>query len=262
MSGLVDIHAHLLPGIDDGPPTLEESLEMARVAVDSGISTIAATPHLRSDFPGVRIEEIGPRCQSLQEALNHAGIPLRVVPGGEVSLVWALEASDEELRLASYGQRGTDLLIETPNDVSMLDQLLFPIRAKGFRITLGHPERSAAFQRDPSRVERLVEQGVLLQVNGRALMGRRSSSAALAEHLCREGFAHLIASDGHRAAEWRPITDLAAGFEVLTGLVGVERARWMAAEVPATIATGAALPPPPAIEAPRRARRWRRLFTS
>ena len=71
--GLVDIHAHLLPGIDDGPETIQETLKMARAAVASGISTVAATPHLRGDFPDVYVEEIGARCQAVQRALIELG---------------------------------------------------------------------------------------------------------------------------------------------------------------------------------------------
>lgn len=77
MSGLVDIHAHLLPGIDDGPDDLEGSLEMARMAVSKGVQTIAATPHLRSDFPKVHLEELAKRCDQLQRAIDAEGIPLR-----------------------------------------------------------------------------------------------------------------------------------------------------------------------------------------
>ena len=232
MANLVDIHAHLLPGIDDGPETLDESLEMARAAVGAGIGTIATTPHLRSDFPGVVVEEIGPRCQEVQRALEEEGIPLRLLSGAEISLVWALEASDERLRLASYGQRGTDLLVETPSDVVMLDRMLYVLRSKQLRITLAHPERSLTFQDDPSRLERLVEQGVLLQVNAGALLHRRSRPGRLVEHLCRHDLAHVLASDGHRGERWRPIVALGAAFATASQLFGRERAEWMASTVP------------------------------
>jgi protein-tyrosine phosphatase len=254
VSGLVDIHSHLLPGIDDGPDDLEGSLDMARIAVASGVTTMAATPHLRSDFPGVHVEEIGARCDELRKALDEERIPLRVVSGAEVSLVWALEASDEQLKLASYGQRGTDLLIETPMDVSMLENLLFAIRSKGFRVTLGHPERSREFQRAPERLERLAEQGVLLQLNGRALISRRSPPGRLADRLCRDGQAHVIASDGHRGSNWRPVTDLPKGVQALCALVGEERARWMSSGVPRVILSGTEIPAGPAVRhaTPRR----------
>src|SRR5579859_4677762 len=130
MTGLVDIHTHLLPGIDDGPPDLEESLEMARAAAATGVTTIAATPHLRSDFPDVHVEELADRCDQLREAIEREGISVRVVGGAEVSLLWALEASKEQLALATYGQLGSDLLIETPADVSAINTLLSSLRSR------------------------------------------------------------------------------------------------------------------------------------
>jgi protein-tyrosine phosphatase len=250
---LVDIHTHLLHGIDDGPEDLPTSLDMARAAVAAGIGTMAATPHLRSDFPNVRLKEIGPRCQSLRDALEDADIPLRVVSGAEVSLIWALEASDEELALASYNQRGTDLLIETPGDVSMLENLLYTIRAKGLRVTLAHPERSLSFQRNPEPLERLHEQGVLLQVNAGALLHRRSPPGKLAERLCREGLAQAIASDGHRGQRWRPVTALAEAAQAAASVLGQDLAEWLTSGSPGAIVEGQELPSAPeTTEAPRR----------
>ena len=149
MSGYVDIHAHVLPGIDDGPRDLEGTLALARAAAAAGTATIAATPHLRPDFPDVDVHELAERCDDVRAAIARDGIPVTVVSGAEASLVWALEAGEEELRLASYGQLGRDLLIETPSgSTSGLDALLYQLRAKGFRVTLAHPERSAGFDSD------------------------------------------------------------------------------------------------------------------
>lgn len=257
MMGFVDIHTHLLPGIDDGPRTLEDAVEMARAAMAAGTRTIAATPHLRADFPDVDVHELEERCRTLHANLSEEGVQVELISGGEVSLVWALEASDEEITLGSYGQRGTDLLIETPTDVTNIDQLLYQLRTRGFRVTLAHPERSPRFQRDPGSLQSLSEQGVLLQINAGALLAaRRSPVRRLAEHLCREGFAHVIASDGHRASSWRPVGVLPTGVEAATTLVGSARAQWMAREAPAAVISGADLPRPPEIE--RRERRWYR----
>lgn len=254
VAGLVDIHTHLLPALDDGPKDLDGALAMARAAAQAGTSTIAATPHLRADFPDVDVAELADRCQSLQEALQREGIPLRVVSGAEASLVWALEAGAEQLALASYDQRGTDLLVETPSDVTSIEQLLFSLRSRGMRITLAHPERSEAFQRDPRRVERLCEQEVTLQINAAALLARRGSPMRrLAEHLCREGLAQVIASDGHRAESWRPVKALPDGVRAAASLVGAPRAEWMAAGAPAAIVAGVALPGGPDIESGARA---------
>jgi protein-tyrosine phosphatase len=258
MAGYVDIHAHILPGIDDGPEDLQGSVAMARAAAESGITTLVATPHLRSDFPNVHVRELADRCHALQEAIDHEQIPLRIVSGAEVSLVWALNASDDELELASYGQRGTDLLIETPSDLTMIDPDLYTVRARGFRITLAHPERSRQFQCDPERIEALSEQGLLLEVNAEALLfPRRSATRKLAEHLCRSGQAHTLASDGHRAASGRPVTVLADGMPAATTLVGQARAEWMSSAAPAAIVCGESLPKGPEIETGRRRQRRR-----
>jgi len=258
LDGYVDIHSHILPAIDDGPADMDGSIAMARAAADVGISTMAATPHLRSDFPDVHVEELAQRAQDVQAALERERIPLSVVSGAEVSLAWAVEASDEHLRLASYGQRGTDLLIETPSTgIYGLDRFLFELRARGHRVTLAHPERCADFHRDPEALRALVAQGVLLQVNADALVdaGRRSAIRRLAEQLCTEGLAHVLASDGHRASSWRPVTRLAQGLEALSELVGTQRAQWMASDVPRAIIEGAHLPPePPVVRGARR--RW------
>jgi protein-tyrosine phosphatase len=253
VNGLIDIHAHLLPGIDDGPEDVAGAVEMARAAAASGIATIAATPHLRGDFPLVRVEEISRLRGQLADEIQAARIPLRIVSGGESSLIWAIEAGQQQLAAATYGQRGKDLLVETPDDVSALDQLLYQIRARGVRVTLAHPERSAGFQGEPERLTRLHEQGVLLQINADALVARTASPRRrLAEYLCRKGLAHVIASDGHRAADWRPVSSLAAGVEALVTLVGEERAQWMAAGSPAAILEGRPLPEPPQLQPPRR----------
>ena len=94
MAAYIDLHAHVLPGIDDGPDDLEEALAMLRAAADSGIATIAATPHLRADFPDVHVEELAERCEELRTAVKREQIDIRLVGGAEVSLVWALQASD------------------------------------------------------------------------------------------------------------------------------------------------------------------------
>jgi protein-tyrosine phosphatase len=252
MDGLVDIHAHLLPGIDDGPEDLDGALAMARAAAAAGTQTVVATPHLRADFPDVHLDEIAQRCHGLRQAIEAEGIPLRLVCGAEVSLIWALEASREQLVLASYGQRGTDLLIETPvTTVAGIDQHLFRLRAQGFRITLAHPERSAEFQADRHQIENLVNQEVLMQVNAKSLLeaSRKSESGRFARRLCSAGLVSVLASDGHRADAWRPVTTLREGAHAAAGLVGEQRAAWLTRGVPAAIVEGAELPPAPTIAA-------------
>ena len=249
MDGYVDIHAHVLPGVDDGPDDLEQSLELLRAAADAGIGTIAATPHLRADFPGVDVNALADACHSLQIQAEREGIPLRVVSGAELSVAWALTANDRALALASYGQHGRDLLIETPiAPPAGLASALGELRAKRYRITLAHPERSGVLQRNPEPLRELVDDGVLVQVDAASLLdGGEPRVRRFARALLSEGLVHALASDGHRGEGARSVTRLAEAIAVATELVGPGRAQWLATAGPEAIVAGNELPEPPAI---------------
>ena len=199
-TALIDLHAHLLSGLDDGPSDEAGTLALAEHVAAAGVRTIAATPHLRHDFPDVRVEELPGRVAALQAQLQAREVALELVSGGEVDAVWAQHQSDDTLRIASYGGRGTDLLVETPYGElpPVLEELLFRIRTRGFRVLLAHPERNPTFQRDPERLGRLVDGGMLVQVTAASLTaGKKSRACALAHALIAEGRAHVIASDAH-----------------------------------------------------------------
>lgn len=254
---MIDLHSHLLPGIDDGAPDLDHALELARAAAEQGTRVLAATPHLRADFPEVRPEELASRCEEVRSAIDDAGIELEVVQGGEAGVMWAVNSGDDELRAGSYGGRGTDLLVETPygplNDT--FEQLLFTLPERGYRLLLAHPENNPTFQRNPERLHEIVKRGVLLQVTARALIrsDRRKGPRPLAESLVREGFAHVLASDAHSGRQLRPPA-LGAGAAAAAELVGEERARWMVEDAPAAILAGDPLPDAPSARSakPRR----------
>jgi protein-tyrosine phosphatase len=260
---VIDLHSHLLPGIDDGAPDLQHALDLARAAADQGTRVLAATPHLRGDFPDVRPDELARRCEEIRGAIAEAGIELEVAQGGEAGVMWAVNASDEELRAVSYGGGGTDLLVETPygslND--SFEQLLLSLSDRGYRLLLAHPENNATFQRSPERLRELVQQGVLLQVTARSLIRPDSKKGprALAEALVREGVVHVLASDAHSGRHLRPPA-LAAGAAAAADLVGEDRARWMVEDAPGAILAGEPLPDaPPAEKAPKRGRMLGRL---
>jgi protein-tyrosine phosphatase len=246
---VIDLHSHLLPGLDDGPADLAGSVALAAEVAASGVRTMACTPHLRADFPDVDVLSLEARVGELQERLTRERIPLELVRGGEVDVLWAQSASDEQLRAASYGGRGHDLLVETPYGElpGMFEDLLFRIRVRGFRILLAHPERNPSFQRDPARLVRLVEGDVLVQLTAGSVTGG-GRAGKLAARLIADGHAHVIAGDLHRAGGSRAsVADAVAAS-------GGERARWMANDAPAAILAGAPLPPAPVAE-PRR-RSW------
>ena len=258
---MVDLHTHVLPGIDDGPPNVEESLEFARVLVADGVRVAAATPHLRDDHPRVVPAELGWRCAELNDLLAGEGIQLEVVAAGEWDLVRGLEASDEDLRLASYAQHGTDLLLETPYGPlpTTFESLLFDLQARGYRVLLAHPERNPTLREDIDRLADLVRRGALVQVTSQSLVlpPGKSRSARAARRIVEDGLCHVIASDGHGPSLGRdPLSD---GVALARELIG-ERADWMATEAPAAILEGRPLPDGPPIR-PRRRGLLERLRT-
>jgi protein-tyrosine phosphatase len=257
VSGYVDIHAHVLPGIDDGPDQLEESIEMATAAAASGTGTLAATPHLHSAFPDVHVGELASRCQGLRKALEERAIPIGIVAGAEISVAWLVDATDEDLALASYGQRGTDVLIETPSNNAMILKSVVPhLQKKGYRVTLAHPERALEVQRDHEWLRPMIGEGMLLAIDADSLLGGHGSGPGrAARRLCTDGLAHVITSDGHRASGWRPVTLLDRAHQAAARLVGRERADWMTHDVPRAILEGTALPEVPAPVEPRH--KWR-----
>lgn len=248
---MIDLHSHLLPGIDDGAPDLEESVALARAAADQGTRVLAATPHLRADFPDVLPDDLPGRCDEVRAALRSAGVELEVVQGGEVGLQWALNADDHDLRGASYAGRGTDLLLESPYGglLESFEQLVQSVADRGYRILLAHPENNPTFQKEPGRLREMVERGVLLQVTSRSLIrpDHKRGPRPLAELLVREGLAHVIASDAHSGRHLRPPA-LGAGADAAAELVGPARARWMVEDAPAAILAGEPLPEPPPVE--------------
>jgi protein-tyrosine phosphatase len=244
---VIDLHAHVLPGIDDGPEHLEGSVALARAATECGTHLIAATPHLRWDHPGVRPEELAGRCRTLQDVLADQGVPLRVLPGAEVDLLWTATASADQLRLATYGQRGSDLLLETPYGPlpPNFEKLVEGITDHGIRVLLAHPERNPTVQRDPTRVLELVKRGVLVQVTAMSLSQRTggSKAASVSRWLIERGVAHVIASDCHSAGPRRsPDRSAAIAF---AKSISRARAEWMLHENPQAIIAGEPLTPRP-----------------
>ncbi|HEV3229441.1 MAG TPA: CpsB/CapC family capsule biosynthesis tyrosine phosphatase [Solirubrobacteraceae bacterium] len=259
---MIDLHSHVLPGIDDGPADLAGSIAMAQVAADGGTRWLVATPHLREDYPAVRPEELRARVADLNAALHRRGVELEVLSGAEIDLSAALELSDADLRAASLGGGGRDLLIESPYGPlpPMFESLLATVTARGFRVTLAHPEHNPSFREEPERLASLVASGVLVQVTSGSLRGgRRSGSRRLALIAIETGWAHVLASDAH-SSDWRPPT-LAADVRELEreepGLAA--RLRWMTDDAPRAILAGGALPPAPRVRSNRRRRLLGRL---
>jgi protein-tyrosine phosphatase len=248
---VIDLHSHILPGLDDGPPTLEGSLELARAAVDAGTRTILATPHINHD---ARIDaaRVADGLEVLRPALAEAEIPLEVLPGGEIAIWRLTDLDDDALRSLALGG-GPYLLIESPFSpvVGPFEPLVLELMARGFGVLLAHPERCPAFQRDGMRLQRLVEHGVLVQVTAGSMTGAFGSTVRrFTTAMLREGIVHVVASDAHDAVKRPP--GQTAGFDALErelpGL-GQQRA-WLTEDVPRAILDGERLPERPPLPGP------------
>ncbi len=204
----VDIHCHLLPGVDDGPASAEESLVMARAAAADGTTAIVATPHVRADmFTGVA--EIPERVAALRAYLAAAAIPLELHPGGEVGHEMVGRLGQGELETIAQGPpRGRWILLETP--FSGLDEAFHlaaaELRDRGFGVVLAHPERSAGIVAGRAEaLEREIDAGSVLQVNVWSLAGGYGAEAEIAgAELLRRGLVTVLASDSHPG--WRAPT--------------------------------------------------------
>jgi protein-tyrosine phosphatase len=244
---VIDLHTHVLPGLDDGPGTLAGSVALAEVAAHGGTRTMVATPHLRADHPGVRLAELGERAAALTAQLAARGLPLEVVPGAEVDLDGAARLSDAELALATLAGNGRDLLVETPYGPLGADfePRVLELAGRGFRITLAHPERNPTVQERPDAIGRLVERGVLVQLTARSL-GSRGATGAVARLLLEREWAHVLASDAH-AVDWRP-PDLGVRLRQAAGALphATAELEWMVSGAPRAILDGRALGERPA----------------
>ena len=196
---MIDLHSHILPGLDDGAGDLEVSLEMARAAVGDGITAIAATPHVREDWP-TEPAAMERQVADLRAALAAEGVPLELMTGGEIGYDRLPELDDETLRRFGLGGNPSCLLLELPyaGRPLSLEETLFDLRLRGFTVVLAHPERSAEVVEDTARLERLVETGVLVQVTASAVDGRSGGrSRRNAKLLLERGLVHMLASDAH-----------------------------------------------------------------
>jgi len=238
---MIDIHSHILPGIDDGAGDLEEALEMARLAVADGIRVMVATPHLFK-HKSVDLDAINEKSVILghldrfRGRLAAEGIPLEILPGCDVPLsadTLRLLAEDRVLTI-NDGKRY--LLLELPHFSipPTLEDICFRLQSLGLTPIITHPERQPLIQERPERLGRLVDLGCLAQLTAGSLtggFGRRI--ARFSRQLVKKGYIHLLASDAHNTRGRPPM--LSQAVSELTRLVGPERSHAMVTRIPEKI---------------------------
>ena len=236
---MIDLHNHLLPGIDDGAPDMETSLALARIAVDDGVTHMVCTPHIH---PG-RYENtpaiIADVLTTFRKALAEAGIALKVACASEVRVGPELLAPDVADRVPFLGDwKGRPvLLLELPHEAVPVgsEKLTRYLLDRGIQPLIAHPERNKGLMNQPTRLRPFLQQGCLLQVTAGSLTGRFGARAqALAEELLAAGQVTILATDAHNVRHRPPL--LHEGFEAAAAIVGEASARRLVQQNPMRLA--------------------------
>ncbi|MHB1414350.1 MAG: tyrosine-protein phosphatase [Chloroflexota bacterium] len=251
---MIDIHCHILPGVDDGASDLAMAVEMARVAARDGVRTIVATPHHgEPNWPERR--RLLSDLATLRSCLHEEGIAVDVLLGAEVFVSLDLGVLAAAGKLPVIGE-GPYVLVEFPFSLfpNYAEHVLFELQVRGFKPIVAHPERCEPLQRDVARLAAMVDRGMLVQINAGSLTGVYGGRVrAAARQMVLAALAHVIASDGHGVKGRGP--GLSTAVAEASRLVGLARAEAMVTAAPAAIIKGEGFALPPT-EKPSETRRW------
>lgn len=254
---MIDLHCHILPGLDDGARTLEESLEMARIAAGDGVATIVATPHLfRWNLGLENVSSVEERRRELLAALGQNGIPVEIKAGAEVhishNLVEELRANRRHLVI----NNSRYMFLEFPSShvIPGVKKLIFDLMSEGITPIIAHPERNYGFAKNPGLLHELVQMGALAQANGGSLTGlygRRAAGTAV--RFLTWNLIHFLASDGHHPNSISP--RLSDAVKRAEAAIGKDEAHALVADNPEAVLEDRPIPYLPSPKDPRKSRK-------
>ena len=237
--GMIDLHCHILPGIDDGPELLDESIEMCRIAVDDGISKVVCTPHHVVGKYNNNREKIIRCVEKLQASIDSEHIPLTLYPGCEIRLDINLVESIKAGELLTMNDSGRYITLELPNEAlpKNIEEIISALIFAGIIPIIAHPEKTMVTRNNPEIIYQLVQLGALTQLTASSLTGRLGSrikkfSVFLVEHK----LAHMLVTDAHSSKRRRPV--LSDGLKRLKEIVGEKAAMEMVKTIPEKILNG------------------------
>ncbi len=238
---MIDLHCHLLPGIDDGPDTLEESLELCRIAANDGITHAVVTPHIHPGRWGNTRESIQRDLIVLQRALQKESVNLHLGFAAEVRLTDEVMGQVEREEIPFYGEVGgfQIMLLEFPHGhvIPGSEKLVAWLLRRNIRPMIAHPERNRQVMRDLSLLQPFVDAGCWLQITGGSVLGNFGEPAQnVARQLLVADQVTVVASDGHNRKARQPV--LRQAFIRIAANYGQERAARLMQEMPAIIAGG------------------------
>lgn len=237
---MIDIHSHILPGVDDGAKTMEEAVEIVEIASACGVTTIVATPHFMGLPADDYLSKIQKSADTLIKNISEKKICVDLIVGAEVLLFPELPEIVADYPELTIGRQKKYLLFEFPFDQipPYVDTVLFQLLAKGITPIIAHPERHFVLQRKPQLVIDLIHKGVLTQCNTGSLLGKfgKSAQKSLLKLLDLEAV-HAFASDTHSVPS-RGVCSLAAGRKALEKRVGEDKTIEMMQTNPGKIIRG------------------------
>jgi len=224
---MIDIHSHILPGVDDGAKDMKTALEMAQIAVEDGIEKMIATPHLfRGHYSAGGFEQIEKARKEFKKALKENNIPLEILPGAEVHISHNLIEEIRAHRTSLVLNQSRYMFIEFPSDhvFSGVKDLIFELMTESIVPVIAHPERNSVFRRSPNFLCELLEMGALSQVNQgsfNGIYGSRAQDAVF--HFLELGYVHFLATDCHNT--WVILPKLSGALRKVEEVIGPENAR-------------------------------------
>jgi protein-tyrosine phosphatase len=256
---MIDLHCHILPGLDDGAKSLEEAVEMARIAQDEGIERIVVTPHLfRENILYEDLGRIEEKRKELHRALETSNIHVELLSGAEVHISHNLMEEIRKNRKHLVVNRSSYMFVEFPSRhvFSGVKELFFELMSEGIIPIIAHPERNSVFVRNPSFLYELIQMGSLAQANSGSLSGiyGRGAEQAVSRFL-EMNLIHFIASDGHNTSDLAP--KLSGARERAERIIGKEGAIALVEDNPAAVLEDKEIPYLP--EAVNPSREERRL---
>jgi len=252
---MIDLHTHIIPGVDDGVETEDEAVEFARVAANDGVEMIVATPHCKEEiWPNDR-ESVLAAVGRLRERFERESVAIELVPGAEVHIGPDLVERVRDGRAPTLDDNGKTLLLELslsqPPPVQ-LEKLIFELKLAGLEVVLAHPERIRYFEEAPARYEAVVRVGAYGQITTGSILGTFGSRIEeYSRQLLRQGLVHVLASDAHNLRGRPPV--LSSALEVAVPFVGERYAKGMVDSVPRALLEGR-VPEIPPVESPARSR--------
>ncbi len=236
---MIDLHTHILPGVDDGAKTMEDSIQMIEQAIDAGVEVICTTPHILNGVVPTFQEKINRTFQLLRSQIEERKLKIKLTLGSEIYMRQDM-GSLSQLNFFSLNQTGKYILMELPLGQlpSGVDRLIYSLQLEGITPIIAHPERSITKKDQLKDIENLIRLGALMQINAGSLLGHFGSfPKKMAELLLKHNLVHIMASDAHNPSS-RSVAVLPQAFRKVSKLVGKRKAEELVMHNPYKVLKG------------------------